>query len=154
MGTTDKYRRRAHALLQTLQDVRERIVSGDAAHDGRTPAQIVARLVATAALDGRTRDRVRQECVAFASRMPDAGQRRRALELFAYVLGDSGRRVLREGEVAVRREDWERLEALAGDVAIDALLLAGEVEAPELPASAADDDYWRAQLATDLEVLA
>jgi len=111
-------------------------------------------LVATAALDGRTRDRVRQECVAFASRMPDAGQRRRALELFAYVLGDSGRRVLREGEVAVRREDWQRLEALAGDVAIDALLLAGEVEAPELPASAADDDYWRAQLATDLEVLA
>ena len=124
MGMTDKYRRRAHALLQTLQDVRGRIVSGDAAHDGRTPAQIVARLVATAALDGRTRDRVRQECVAFASRMPDAGQRRRALELFAYVLGDSGRRVLREGE------------------------------APELPVSAADDDYWRAQLATDLEVLA
>lgn len=154
MRTLDKYRGRAHALLQALEDVRARAVSGDAAHDGRTPAQIVARLLATVAIDETTRQRVRNECVSFASRIPDAARRRQALQLFAYVLGDSGRRTLREGEIAVRREDWQRLEALAGDVAIDVLLLAGEVEAPDLPASAADDDLWRAQLAQDLEVLA
>ena len=155
MGRLAKYRQRAERLLGALERIGSEARRGTAAHDERTPAQLALRIVATTLIADKDRDALRASCIEFGSRINDGAKRRRALDLFAYVLGDSGRRVLREGEVAIRREDFELLERLAADVAIDSILLSDEVtEAPRAPASASDDDYWRRRLAEDLEALA
>ena len=129
----DEYEKRAHALLHALDRL---TTKADAVIDevnGRTPRAIAARLVASV-ISAEDRQRMRARCVDFASRMSDSVQRGEALRLFAFVLGDSGRRTLRPGEVAISVDELRAIEALASDVAIDSLLLMGELYGDDVSA--------------------
>ena len=155
MDRFDLYKQRAQALLHALDDINERSRSAAADHDKHTPTQVALRLVVSVMTDQAARDKMRDQCIGFASRMADGGARRRALSMFAYVLGDTGQRVLRDGEIAVMREDWERVESFALDCAVDVHILATEAagEADMSPLTETERRLIE-QLIDDTEVMA
>ena len=122
----DEYENRARALLHALDRLTTKVDEASDEASGRTPRAIAARLFASV-ISAEDRQRMRARCIDFASRMGDSVQRGEALRLFAFVLGDSGRRTLRPGEVAVSVDELRAIDVLASDVAIDSLLLMGEL---------------------------